>query len=161
VRKGFHLLKDALKTMDPKKVGCLVAGKFKKEQLSELAIEVKALGSLNKSGMIQAYNAADVFVIPSLEENLPNTVLESLSCGTPVAGFCVGGIPEMVSSGKNGFLSETLSAKGLAMAIQSTITLAEMNPALPEICTNSVERFKPAVIAEKYIKLIWEASANK
>lgn len=42
------------------------------------------------------YSTADVFVIPSLQDNLPNTVLESMACGTPVIGFAVGGISDMV-----------------------------------------------------------------
>jgi len=160
VRKGFHLLKEALKAMDPEKVGCLVAGKFKPQQLSDLSLEVRALGPLNKTTMIQAYNAADVFVIPSLEENLPNTVLESLSCGTPVAGFAVGGIPEMVSSGKNGFLSTSLNAQGLALAIESAFHLADKTPRLAQNCIDSVSRFKPAAIAEKYAALIMDALEN-
>ena len=50
------------------------------------------------------YSAADLFVIPSLHDNLPNTVMESMACGTPVVGFDVGGIPEMVRPGTTGQL---------------------------------------------------------
>jgi len=54
--------------------------------------------------MCQLYNSSDLFFIPSIQDNLPNTVLESLSCGTPVIGFDIGGIPEIVENDFNGFL---------------------------------------------------------
>ncbi len=63
------------------------------------------------------YSAADLFVIPSLEDNLPNTVLESLGCGTPVVGFKVGGIPEMVQSGVTGLLAPVGEVDSLRAAI--------------------------------------------
>ena len=45
--------------------------------------------------MIDLYNAVDLFVIPSMEDNLPNTIMEAMACGTPCVGFDVGGIPEL------------------------------------------------------------------
>jgi glycosyltransferase involved in cell wall biosynthesis len=60
-----------------------------------------------------AYSAADAFVIPSLEDNLPNTVIESLLCGTPVIGFSVGGIVDMVQNGVNGLLCREATTEGL------------------------------------------------
>jgi len=63
------------------------------------------------------YAATDVYALPSLEDNLPNTVSESLSCGTPVAAFPTGGIPEMIASGRSGYLSREHSAQSLALAI--------------------------------------------
>ncbi len=63
------------------------------------------------------YSAADLFVIPSLEDNLPNTVMESLGCGTPVVGFKVGGIPEMVQPGVTGLLAPVGEVDSLRAAI--------------------------------------------
>jgi glycosyltransferase involved in cell wall biosynthesis len=54
-----------------------------------------------------AYSAADVFAIPSLQDNLPNTILESMACGTPVVAFATGGITEAVSDGHTGLLAPT------------------------------------------------------
>jgi glycosyltransferase involved in cell wall biosynthesis len=71
----------------------------------------------NENRLAGYYAASDVYALPSLEDNLPNTVSESLSCGTPVAAFPTGGIPEMVASGCSGYLSTERSAQSLALAI--------------------------------------------
>jgi glycosyltransferase involved in cell wall biosynthesis len=73
------------------------------------------------------YAAADVYALPSIEDNLPNTVSESLSCGTPVAAFPTGGIVEMISSGSSGYLSTDRSAPSLALSILKC-TQAELLP---------------------------------
>jgi glycosyltransferase involved in cell wall biosynthesis len=77
------------------------------------------LGSLqDEISMSLAYAAADVFVAPSLEDNLPNTILESLSCGTPVVAFDVGGMPDMVSHKRNGYLVPGFDTTELANGMQ-------------------------------------------
>ena len=64
------------------------------------------------------YNATDVFVAPSMADNLPTTILESLSCGTAVVGFKIGGIPDMIEHKKNGYLAEYKDAEDLATGIK-------------------------------------------
>jgi len=56
--------------------------------------------------MARLYQAADLFVLPSQQDNLPNTVVESLSCGTPVVAFRTGGVPEMIQHGSSGYLAD-------------------------------------------------------
>jgi len=69
--------------------------------------KIISLGYLDDSkDLLTAYSAADVFFLPSLADNLPNTVLESLSCSTPVIGFRTGGIPDMIANEENGFIIE-------------------------------------------------------
>jgi glycosyltransferase involved in cell wall biosynthesis len=80
---------------------------------------ISALGRIeDEDTMAKAYSAADVFVIPSLEDNLPNTMLESLMCGTPVIGFPVGGIAETIEDGVNGYLCEEISVDALEKTIK-------------------------------------------
>jgi glycosyltransferase involved in cell wall biosynthesis len=67
--------------------------------------------------MANIYNAADVFVIPSLEDNLPNTMIESLLCGTPVIGFPTGGIVDAVIDKENGLICEEISVPALSETI--------------------------------------------
>jgi glycosyltransferase involved in cell wall biosynthesis len=77
------------------------------------------LGSLSSDQLLSNfYSACDVFVCPSLQDNLPNTVLESIACGTPVVGFDVGGIPDMVRSGESGYL---VSPVGDGEALSKTL----------------------------------------
>lgn len=68
--------------------------------------------------MRAAYSAADVFAIPSLQDNLPNTVLESMACGTPVVGFDVGGIGEAVVNGQTGLLAPAGDASVFAAGLR-------------------------------------------
>lgn len=71
--------------------------------------------------MAQIYSAADLFVMPSLYDNLPNMILESLACGTPVACFNTGGIPEIVKHGYNGYLARHKDVGDLAVGIMETL----------------------------------------
>jgi glycosyltransferase involved in cell wall biosynthesis len=68
-------------------------------------LPVNDLGHIDSDELLaSAYVAADLFLFSSLEDNLPNTILESMSCGTPVLATAVGGVPELVESGRNGLL---------------------------------------------------------
>ena len=64
-----------------------------------------------------AYSAADVFVAPSVQDNLPNTVIESLACGTPVVAFNIGGMVDMIEHEYNGYIAKFSSEKELANGI--------------------------------------------
>ncbi|MDD4350420.1 MAG: glycosyltransferase, partial [Opitutales bacterium] len=69
--------------------------------------------------MASVYSAADVFVLPSHQDNLPNTVMESLSCGTPCVAYDVGGVSDMVEHQTNGWLVPALDAAALADGIEA------------------------------------------
>src|SRR5690606_24489696 len=64
------------------------------------------------------YNASDVFVAPSLADNLPTTIIESMCCGTAVVGFNIGGIPDMIKHKENGYLANYKDAEDLAVGIE-------------------------------------------
>ncbi len=67
--------------------------------------------------MIDMYAAADMFLMPSREENLPNVILEAMSCGTPVAAFKIGGIPEIITDRVDGLLIEPFDVNDMAHSI--------------------------------------------
>jgi glycosyltransferase involved in cell wall biosynthesis len=130
-RKGFRVLLDALqRCLDDKRIQQLVAdGRLKvlslgyaDPDLAATGLPIHALGYTDSDEEIcLAYSAADVFVLPSLEDNLPNTMLEAMSCGTPVIGSRVGGIPELVIDGSTGFLVPPGDARQLTEALLAAI----------------------------------------
>jgi glycosyltransferase involved in cell wall biosynthesis len=81
----------------------------------------RPLGVLDDSGLALAYNAADVFLLPALAENLPNAALEALACGTPVAGFDVGGMSDAIRDGETGRLVPLGDTRALAEATASLL----------------------------------------
>jgi glycosyltransferase involved in cell wall biosynthesis len=115
LRKGNMLLLGALDLMAEKNVLlCSVGGMT--DELKDNS-SVLQLGYIkDRSKMRDIYNAADVFVLPSMADNFPNTVVESLRCGTPVVAFNVGGIPEQITE-HNGILVEERSEQSLAAAL--------------------------------------------
>jgi glycosyltransferase involved in cell wall biosynthesis len=123
LRKGFQLLDAALGNLKNNSDLAVVSlGRGEKPTL-DAALHHVHLGSITEDRMMAAvFSMADVFVIPSLQDNLPNTVLESMASGTPVVGFRVGGIPDMVRDGENGLLVSSGDVVGLARAIETLLT---------------------------------------
>lgn len=103
-RKGFGLLLNALTHLHKDTFQLSVIGRKEYVENRFPAATFHGTVSLEEK-MVEIYNSADLFVIPSLEDNLPNTVSEALLCGTPVVGLKIGGIAEMVENGINGFLA--------------------------------------------------------
>ncbi len=96
VYKGWPYLQSALQHLDKETTECLVLGNCDQKYISDNVPPLKThfTGLLKDDySMILAYNAADVLVTPSLADNFPNVLLESLSCGTPAVGFDVGAFP--------------------------------------------------------------------
>ncbi|WP_040484519.1 glycosyltransferase [Lyngbya aestuarii] len=94
----------------------------------QIQLENKSIGYINDNEKLAiAYSAADVVVVPSLEETFSNTTAESISCGTPVVGFQTGAIPDMVKDGVTGYTFPVGDVKGLAKGIYATLTGKSMS----------------------------------
>jgi glycosyltransferase involved in cell wall biosynthesis len=120
-RKGFDLLMETLKMLQSNIATEIIAiGKVDEEIIKYLP--VKFVGEIkDKALLAKYYSAADVFILPSREDNLPNTMLESFACGLPVVGFPVGGIKEYVIDGKTGYLAKDVSSTSLKEVIEKFI----------------------------------------
>jgi len=110
------------------------------DELESLGILVGPLGYLDSDEKIRdAYASADVFILPSLEDNLPNTILEAMSCGTPVVAFDTGGIPEMVTNGVTGKVVPLGEAEKMGEALLSLIFNADKREAMGQKCRDRIE----------------------
>jgi glycosyltransferase involved in cell wall biosynthesis len=126
-RKGFDKLiaavrhclgnNDFMDLLRRDRIKILYAG-LPNRDLESIEIPSFPLGYLSSDDkMSEAFSAADIFVLPSMEDNLPNTMIESLSCGTPVIAFNIGGIPDMVLNNVTGMLITPFDTKAFGDAI--------------------------------------------
>ena len=120
-RKGFHLLQPALQSLIQSswynQLELVVFGSSQSDN-HNLGVKVHYLGQLNDDISIAlAYAAADVFVLPSVQDNLPNTIMEAIACGTPCVAFNIGGMPDLIEHQQNGYLAEAFKSEDLAKGI--------------------------------------------
>jgi glycosyltransferase involved in cell wall biosynthesis len=103
------------------------------------------------------YSAADAFVLPSLQDNLPATALEALACGTPVIGFDAGGVPEIVRDGVTGRLAPAGDVAALAGAIRELLSDPVERERLADQCRRTaVQEYALEVQARRYVELYRE-----
>jgi len=112
-----------------------------------------SLGAMNEERELSlAYSASDLFVLPSLQDNFPNTALEALACGVPVVGTRVGGIPEIVRDGCTGLVVEQGNAAALAAAIGELLTNAERRAEMAGNCRRvALEEYTLEMQARRYV----------
>ena len=112
------------------------------------------LGTISDDAKLAAcYAAADAFLIPSLEDNLPYTVMESLACGTPVIAFTTGGIPDMVKHLYNGYLANYRSSESFADGMEWIINYRDKEKLSQQARKTVMENFHENTIADKHIEL--------
>jgi len=118
---------------------------------------IRQLGYLKGSeAMAEAYSAADLFCLTSLDDNFPTTVLESMSCGTAVVGFSVGGIPEQVTEGC-GQLVPSRDEKALGRAITALLEDDELRHTMGERCREkAVREYDQKLFVERHLALYHE-----
>jgi len=119
---------------------------------------VKSVGRVAETmKMRQLLAACDLFLCPSRADNLPNAVLESLACGTPVVGSDAGGIPDMVRPGETGWRFEAGCAESFGTALQSALNERAQWPGYRQRCRHVAEAdYGMELQAERYRRLFAE-----
>ena len=160
--KGYDLLVEALeklKKMGEENIFCLVFGANKN---LPLPYPSKDLGYLGQEFLPFIYSCADVFVCSSRAESFSNTTLESLSCGTPVVGFDIGGIPDMVEHLVSGYVAKPEDATDLAKGMQYVLADEERRKKMGLSARKMVEKqYSMTGVAKEYITLYEEVLQNK
>lgn len=152
-RKGYDLLQKALEQIDD--CFLLVLGASSDSVFNKK--NVRYLGAVKDERlMAYCYAAADAFLLPSREDNLPNTMVESLCCGTPVITMPNGGMIDIVENGVNGYISKDVSTEGLIKAI-SDYMIKGVGLSREEISRKAHGMFSPAVQAKAYISVFRNA----
>lgn len=159
--KGFHLLRQAIAALPQrvaKKECLLVVFGAQKLDLPELEVEVRFMGTLaDDVALAVLYAAADVMVVPSRQENLPNTIMEAMACGTPAVAFRTGGIPDLIQHQHNGYLANPFDTEDLARGIAWVLG----QTGLGLHCRQKVERdFALDVVTARYLKLYSELTGK-
>jgi glycosyltransferase involved in cell wall biosynthesis len=159
-RKGFDLLNNALSTFDGENITLLSIGGTTPDL--EVSLPHQHLGTIESNLLLSVfYSLADLFVIPSRQDNLPNTVLESMACGTPVVGFEVGGIPDMVRPGKTGWLAEPESVRSLRGRIEQALSSDEARRRCGDRCREIVEEEYTFEVQARAYKELYEQVLNQ
>jgi glycosyltransferase involved in cell wall biosynthesis len=153
-RKGFCYLAEALSGLNPAQQ-CILLSIGRNKPLLQTSIPHIHLGEVFDDRILfLIYNAADIFTIPSLQDNLPNTILESMACGTPVVGFNVGGIPDVIQNHRNGILVEPQNSKDLCTAIEYLINNQDILKKMSTASRHTIETvFSPQNQSRSYSNL--------
>ncbi|MBS1502267.1 MAG: glycosyltransferase family 4 protein [Bacteroidetes bacterium] len=159
--ESLEILKKRLGTAS-ENIELVVFGNRNTEDLPEFPFKTSFLGTINDDERLAlCYAAADAFLIPSLEDNLPYTVMESLSCGTPVVTFTTGGIPDMVKHEYNGYLAAYRSSESFADGMEWIINYPEKEKLQRQARQTIMDNFSEKVIAERHIDLYSRILAQK
>jgi glycosyltransferase involved in cell wall biosynthesis len=154
-RKGIMHLISALNKLaeneNKNSIELIIFGKNSEHISGKLPFIVYAMNYVsNTESIVNLYNAADLFVLPSMEDNLPNTVMEALACGLPVVAFNTGGVPEMVTHKQTGFLASLGNEQELAEGLHYLLTNSEIDNFRINARKKVEENFAPDIVASRY-----------
>lgn len=152
-RKGFHLLVPALRWLSEQneyadRTEVVVFGASHSD--ADIALPAHFVGRIDDDERLSLlYSAADVFVAPSLQDNLPNTLVEAMACGTPCVAFRIGGMPDLIPDERCGQLIDPIDFKALGQGIAKT--LQTDSAAARNACRANAARYDNVTAAQGYL----------
>ncbi|HIF9071226.1 TPA: glycosyltransferase family 4 protein [Photobacterium damselae] len=160
-RKGFNELSKALESINGENIEFVVFGASRPRTPPDNGCKTHYLGRLTDDlSLVTLYSAVDVMVVPSLQENLSNAIMESLACATPVIAFNIGGNSDLIEHKRNGYLAVPFNSLDLAYGIKLIINSKDYD----SICLNAIDKvrkeFDSNIVAKKYIDLYKDILAN-
>jgi glycosyltransferase involved in cell wall biosynthesis len=156
-RKGFKLLDEALGALDdPLLLAVASSGS------AASSVEMRLLRTEDEWLLVDAYRAADLVVLPTLADNLPNVVIESMACGVPCVSFATGGVPEAVRHLETGFLVPTGDVGLLAAGMRTLLEDDELRERLGAACREwAVREYSLERQTERYLGVYEDARSRR
>ena len=162
-RKGFDLLAQSIERLAKTRAGkehdlVVISMGHASADLQKLPVRVVDVGYKESDADIaQVYGAADIFVLPSREDNLPNTVMEAMACGCVPVAFDVGGVGDLFEAGKHGYLIQPFDTNAMSDALNTLLTDAQKRQAMGVACSEWIaSRFTLSIQAQRYESLFSE-----
>lgn len=110
--------------------------------------------------LVEVYNSVDLYVTPSLQDNLPNTIVEAMACGVPCVGFNVGGIPQMIDHLHNGYVAEYKDAEDFANGIHWALAEDDYRSLSEWAVRKAVSTYSQSNVAKRYINVYNKATGK-
>lgn len=163
-RKGMRYFIEALTTLGENfpvvtdNAELVVFGKMKNESAKQFPFKTHSFSFVSDpQTIVDLYNAADIYALPSLQDNLPNTVMEAMACGTPVVGFSIGGVPEMVTHQESGYLAQVKNSLSLATGIYETLFLSDIKQMGKNAREKTLQCYTEEIVANQYLEVYKKA----
>lgn len=163
-RKGFTHLRAAMNLLHERSpdVELIIVGSVTVDAKNAIKTKSHALGTITgEEELAWVYAAADVFLITSEQENLPNTVLEAISCGIPAVGFDVGGIGELIQHKITGALVPAFDVSRMADSISWVITENGAGDLSSAARMHAASHYAPEIVAKKYLEFFELVTTQK
>jgi glycosyltransferase involved in cell wall biosynthesis len=160
-RKGAKELFEAINQLEVENAIFVIAGSKKPKEKPKLKYPIYFIPPLkDEASLPLMYNVADVMIVPSLQENLANSIIESLSCGVPVVAFDIGGNSDMIEHQKNGYLAKKLDTTDMAKGIEWVLNNDKYDELSNSARQKVLNEFDGEIVSKKYIKL-YESIINR
>lgn len=148
--KGFDILKLSLNNLDYNKYLLVIYGNNNDDFSIDINLETKCFGIIqDEISMRLLYSSADLFLLPSIQENLSNSVLESMSCETPVVAYNIGGNSDMIIHNYNGYLAKPFNYDdftfGINYLVDNDLTQLSINSRI-----SVINKFSYPIVATQY-----------